>query len=80
MQTPMTVAQLRAALADLPQDARVIVDGYEGGYDDVGKVTIIPVAIGRTSAYCGAHDDPSSLGPEWGEPSYPIESCVLLSA
>lgn len=74
----MKVSELISQLQAMPQDMRVIVEGYEGGYDDIALPLLwIPVAIGKTSSYCGAHGDPGP--PSFGE-TYPIEQCVLLSS
>ena len=37
----MTVTELIAKLRELPQDARVVIDGYEGGVEDVAMVTTV---------------------------------------
>ena len=34
----MTVKQLKSALEHYPEDAIVLVPGYEGGYSDIGKL------------------------------------------
>lgn len=35
----MTVAELIARLEEMPQDSRVVVDGCEGGLEDVSSVS-----------------------------------------
>ena len=40
----MTVSQLIQQLQTLPQDALVIIEGYEDGYDTIKNVSLIPVA------------------------------------
>ena len=43
----MTVAELIAKLRELPQDARVVIDGCKGGVEDVAvATTIILVNVG----------------------------------
>lgn len=42
----MTVAELIAKLQELPQDARVVIDGYEGGLEDVEVVRVIEIIVG----------------------------------
>ena len=37
----MTVTELITKLRELPQDARVVIDGYEGGVEDVAMVTTV---------------------------------------
>ncbi len=41
----MTVAELIAKLRELPQGARVVIDGYEGGVEDVARVTMAPILV-----------------------------------
>lgn len=41
----MTVAELIAKLQELPQDARVVIDGYEGGVEDVAQVSMAPILV-----------------------------------
>jgi len=51
----MTVAELIAILSTWPPKARVVVDGYEGGYDDphVSACLMVPGTAGNC---CGMHD------------------------
>jgi len=37
----VTVTELITKLRELPQDARVVIDGYEGGVEDVAMVTTV---------------------------------------
>jgi hypothetical protein len=54
-----TIAELIEKLREFPQDARVIVNGYEGGYEDVTGVNAIPIKLNvHTEDYYGPHDDP----------------------
>jgi len=39
----MTVKELINSLTVMPQDALVVTEGYEDGYDTVKKISIIPV-------------------------------------
>ena len=41
----MTVGQLTRLLQNYPQDMRVVVDGYEDGYDDLSPEQIAAVKI-----------------------------------
>ncbi|MCY1266717.1 hypothetical protein D9M68_166050 [compost metagenome] len=69
----MNVAELIEVLGDYPADARVVIQGYEFGFDDISSVARQPLSIGanwisRTDlrgtpyipAECGAgaHDEP----------------------
>lgn len=70
----MTVAELIAKLQEMPQEARVVIDGYEGGIEDVRTVIQAPILLdvrdesstmeGNHELWRGADDsDP------WAEPS-----------
>jgi hypothetical protein len=39
----MTVKELTNLLATMPQDALVVTEGYENGYDTVKKISVIGV-------------------------------------
>jgi len=55
----MTVAQLRELLQAFDPQARVVVEGYEGGFDDVRAVVLVDLAVNVHSPadwYMGAHD------------------------
>jgi hypothetical protein len=41
----MTVSDLIAMLRTLPLDARVVVNGFESGFDDVTGATLQPVVV-----------------------------------
>jgi len=41
----VTVTELIAKLRKLPQDARVVIDGYEGGVEDVAMVTTTAILV-----------------------------------
>jgi hypothetical protein len=67
-----TIAELIEKLREFPQDARVIVNGYEGGYEDVTGVNAIPIKLNvHTEDYYGPHDD-----PERGDAD---ETAILIS-
>ena len=42
----MTVAELIAKLQEMPQEARVVVDGYEDGLNDIDTVELIEIVVG----------------------------------
>ena len=58
----MTVEELIAILQDHSSGLRVVVNGYEDGFDDLApeqiKVTSIALNTGRND-YEGAHGDPA---------------------
>jgi len=53
----MRVRELIEALQKVPQDARVLVRGYEGGYDDIdgGDVGLFALNVNK-EWYYGNHD------------------------
>ena len=52
----MTVGELIEALSAYPSDARVVVDGYEGGYCDP-IVRAVPVVLDQPYAWGGPHSE-----------------------
>lgn len=51
----MKVGDLRRILANLPDDARVVVPGYDHSYEPAGTVTLAPAVLnGR--ALCEHYD------------------------
>ena len=60
----MTVAKLIQLLQRHPQDMRVVVDGYEDGYDDLSPEQLQTVKITLntgTREYVGTHGDADFL-------------------
>ena len=56
----MTVGQLTRLLQNYPQDMRVVVDGYEDGYDDLTpkKLRMVKISLNTgTREYVGTHGD-----------------------
>ncbi len=54
----VTVAELIAHLQQAPPDTRVIVDGYEGGYDDLHACwATVSLGADAGAAYIGQHRD-----------------------
>ena len=54
----MTVQELIALLQEHPKEARVVVNGYEGGYCDVGEAVPLPIRLNVNSAwYYGPHEN-----------------------
>ena len=57
----MTVEELIAILQELPSDLRVVVMGYEDGYDDLTREQINVTSIGLNTGrnhYEGVHGHP----------------------
>ncbi len=57
----MTVKELIQILGSYPNDLRVVVNGYEGGFDDIAperiSVTKIQLDVG-TEEWEGQHEEP----------------------
>ena len=61
----MTIGELIQILEDHPSDMRVVVNGYEEGYDDLSpeQVTVVKIELNAgTLARQGRHGDPV-IGP-----------------
>ena len=53
----MNVKQLIEALADMPQDAMVVVDGYEGGVTEPDPPQLVHVRLNvNTEDWMGEHE------------------------
>ena len=60
----MTVAELAQVLQTYPGDLRVVVDGYEDGYDDLSPEQLRVVKISLNAGkhqWEGKHGDPNGL-------------------
>jgi hypothetical protein len=58
----MNVNQLIKRLQMYPPDLRVVVSGYEGGYNDVGTFENLKIVLDyNKSWYYGKHEDVESL-------------------
>jgi hypothetical protein len=55
----MTIQELMAQLAKLPTTTRVVVDGYESGYDEVTHIALTPAAPNPNRAWYEGQFDPS---------------------
>ena len=61
----MNVGQLIEQLKNYPQDLRVVVCGYEGGYNDVDTFENLKIVLDYHSAwYYGKHEDASTIHNE----------------
>lgn len=49
----MTVVELISVLREYPPDLRVVVNGYEEGYDDLAPAQVTPLRIALNT---GTHD------------------------
>ena len=63
----MTVEELIAVLGEYPRDMRVVVNGYEDGFDDLSpdriQMTTVALNVG-TADYVGMHGDPGEAKPD----------------
>lgn len=70
----MTVQELIAKLQQFEPSKRVIIPGYEGGYNDITTVENEPICLNVNSAwYYGPHDRPN-------EENSANEMAILISA
>lgn len=60
----MTVSELVSLLQSMPPGARVIVQGYEGGFDDVKGVAAAPIIVNGGYRIVGGNEG-------WGGPYSP---------
>ena len=76
----MTVGQLTRLLQNYPQDMRVVVDGYEDGYDDLTPKQLRMVKISlntRMREYVGTHGDVDHV-PEEKLAGLDVEEALAL--
>jgi hypothetical protein len=77
----MTVGELIAKLQEFDQNTMVVVDGYEGGVDELTTVQTVSIALGYNVEgwYYGDHEvvTDSTLLPEEKE-KYPVVTAVYL--
>jgi len=53
----MTIKELIEKLKEYPENMRVILDGYEGGYEDIKIIRTLPIQFNVNSAdWDGPHD------------------------
>ena len=76
----MTVGQLTRLLQNYPQDMRVVVDGYEDGYDDLTpkQIAVVKIAlnIGKRR-WEGMHGDLRGLTRRAPDDAEVVEALVL---
>lgn len=85
----MTIAELGELLANYPQDLPVMIDGYEGGFDDVdiGRIAIREIQLDVNKYwFYGRHDLPGEDKPpsprDIGDPPNrhgPVVSALVIS-
>ena len=76
----MTVNELVQLLAAYPADLRVVVNGYEDGYDDLSPEQISSVKIALKTGkhhWEGVHGDPNGLTRSVSDDAEVIEALAL---
>jgi hypothetical protein len=78
----MMVKDLVKKLLEVNQNYRVVVDGYEGGVDDMEKIKVINIALNANEeAYYGDHEELSdTLKDRFKKEGYKIVKAVYLTA
>lgn len=76
----MTIADMIAMLQAMPDKSlRVVVNGYEGGYSEVGEVRDIELVLNVHSAwYYGPHERPDQLISEDEELKKDVVNAILV--
>jgi hypothetical protein len=69
----MTVAELLALLARFPLTSRVLVDGYEGGLEDVSTLALVPIQA-------DANLDNDSFGAHLIDDKSPVEMALWIKS
>lgn len=76
----MTVSETIEVLKDHPGDLRIVVNGYEEGYDDISprQIQVIRVALNTgVHEWQGSDVEPGDAGVNATEPA-PVEDALLL--
>ena len=76
----MTVAELMRLLQTYRQDLRVIVNGYEDGYDDLSpeQLTVVKISLSTGKhRWEGQHGDSNGQTRRMPEDAEVVESLVL---
>ena len=76
----MTVDQLVQILQTYPPDLRVVVNGYESGYDDLSPKQISPAKIALNTGkheWEGKHGDPNGLAGRAPDDAEVVEALIL---
>lgn len=76
----MTAQELMKLLQTYPSDLRVVVNGYEDGYDDLspGQLRVVKISLntGR-HPWEGAHGEPDGLSRSAPDDATLVEALVL---
>ncbi len=54
-----TIKALKRIIKDLPDDMRVVIDGYEGGIGECEEIKVaeIFIGVGSPNSYSGIHEE-----------------------
>lgn len=78
----MTVSELIESLKKLPQDARVLVNGYEGDFTEIDKKSPRMRLVhlnSQESSYCGEHVDCDAWSYRLKNQEIPEWSCYVCN-
>lgn len=74
----MTVKELIERLSKEPDDAKVLVNGYEDGFDDINQIFMMQVGLNVNNKddvpWSGIHEDAALCGS-----SETVEDVIILS-
>ena len=76
----MTVAELMSTLQNHAADLRVVVNGYEDGYDDLspGQIRVVNISLNTGQhPWEGAHGDPDGLSRNAPDDAKLVDALVL---
>lgn len=76
----MTVSELIELLQEYPDSLRVVVNGYEEGYDDLSpeQISVAKISLNMgTHHWEGQHGDPRDHAKETPEAAKIVEALVL---
>ena len=76
----MTAEELIQLLAQYPPDLRVVVNGYEDGYDDLSPKQVVPVKIALNTGkhrWEGKHGDPDRPNGDMSDDPDVVDALVL---
>jgi len=76
----MTISELIETLKTHPGDLRVVVDGYEDGYDDLSarQISNVRIALNTgTQEWIGQHLDPRDIPSDVEQRATVVDALVL---
>ena len=76
----MTIEELMQLLEHYPPDMRVVVNGYEEGYDDLSpeQISVVSILLDTgVHAWEGRHGDPRDVSERSPNHARPVDALVL---